>query len=63
MQGNLVFNAAQELIYRQDLERTVVETAINFAAEHGAPSRSSTCLMSSTCPMIIVGHDCVVHAC
>ena len=36
MQGNLVFNAQQELIYRRDLERPVVETAIHFAAEHGA---------------------------
>ncbi|CAL5223726.1 g6283 [Coccomyxa viridis] len=35
MQGNLVFNAKQELIYRRDLERSVVETAIDFAAEHG----------------------------
>ena len=38
MQGNLVFNAKQELIYRRDLERSVVETAIDFAAEHGKPS-------------------------
>ena len=38
MQGNLVFNAQQELIYRRDLERPVVETAIDFAAEHGAPN-------------------------
>ena len=38
MQGNLVFNAAQELIYRRDLERAVVETAIHFAAKHGGPS-------------------------
>ena len=37
MQGNLVFNAAQKLIYRRDLERDVVETAIRFAAEHGKP--------------------------
>ena len=35
MQGNLVFNAQQELIHRRDLERPVVETAIDFAAEHG----------------------------
>ena len=38
MQGNLVFNAKQELIYRRDLERSVVETAIDFAAKHGKPS-------------------------
>ena len=38
MQGNLVFNAQQELIYRRDLERPVVEAAIDFAAEHGTLS-------------------------
>ena len=38
MQGNLVFNAKQELIYRRDLERVVVETAIDFAAKHGKPN-------------------------
>lgn len=37
MQGNLVFNARQELIYRRDLDRSVVETAIDFAAKNGWP--------------------------
>ena len=47
MQGNLVFNAKQELIYRRDIERSVVETAVDFAAEHGEQMCSSLVIASA----------------
>ena len=63
MQGNLVFNAAQELIYRRDLERTVVEAAIRFAAKHGKPC--FCCVSGGTHPWTLPGnvmHDTLLHA-
>ena len=64
MQGNLVFNAAQDLIYRRDLERAVVETAIRFAAKHGEPRYC--CPPSGTHPWtlpdVFVQDDALLHS-
>ncbi len=51
MQGLLVFNAEGDLIHSRCMERAVIDTCIDFAAQHGA----------SPVPLMRYARRCKIH--